>query len=299
MGIDLDLRRLRLFTEVVRQGGFTKASRTAFASQPTLSKAVKQLEDELGVHLFNRAGRRIELTPEGRLVYSRALALLSQSADLAAELEAMRGLQRGSFRLGFPRLGSTGLFASMYASFRRRFPGIEVSMSVHNRRTLEQQLRAGELDLAVMAHPVAGDLERQEYRTDRLVALVPGRSSSRTLSTPLAALAGKPLILSGDEETLDALVLDAYRKAKLVPEISAQSAQVDFIFELVAAGTGIAFLPRAVAEQRKHRSVRIVLVRDPVLEWRLAFAWRRGAHLSVAARAWLEHAANVADEPRR
>jgi DNA-binding transcriptional LysR family regulator len=290
MGMDLDLRRLRLFTEVVRQGGFTRASRTAFASQPTLSKAVKQLEGELGVHLFNRIGRRSELTAEGRLVYSRAMALLAQSADLTAELESMRGLRRGSLRLGFPKLGSTALFASMYASFRGKFPGIEVKMSVHQRETLEEMLRAGELDLAVMTQPIAEDLEHQEYRTDRLVALVAGRGSPRVRSVPLASLAGKSLILSGDEPALDALVLDAYRRKKLAPEISAHSAQVDFIFELVATGIGIAFLPRAVAEQRKHRAVHIVVVRDPVIEWRIAFAWRRGAHLSVAARAWLEHA---------
>ena len=108
MGIDLDLRRLRFFVEVVREGGFSQAAKVVFAAQPTVSKAVKQLEDELGVALFDRIGRRTELTPAGRLVYSRAVSLLAQGADLVAELESMRGLKRGTLRLGFPRLGSTG-----------------------------------------------------------------------------------------------------------------------------------------------------------------------------------------------
>ena len=290
MRIDLDLRRLRLFTEVVRQGGFTRASRTAFASQPTLSKAVKRLEDELGVALFDRPGRRVALTAEGNLVYSRAMALLAQGADLVAELESLRGLQRGSLRLGFPRLGSTSLFASMYATFRKRFPGIDVQMSVQRRERLDELLRNGELDLAVLSHPIADDFERQEHSVDRLVALVPGSGSGRMGSAPLASLAGKPLSLSG-ETALDAQVLDAYRKKKLTPRISGQGAQIDFVFELVAANTGIAFVPGAVARQRKHRSAHAVVVRDPAMDWRLAFAWRRGAHLSAAARAWLAHAA--------
>jgi DNA-binding transcriptional LysR family regulator len=58
----------------------------------------------------------------------------------------------------------------------------------------------------------------------------------------------------------------------------------------VAAGTGIAFLPRVVAEQRVHRSVRLALLDEPKCEWRTALAWRRGGHLSHAARAWLAHA---------
>src|SRR5258708_6247156 len=91
MGMDLDLRRLRLFTEVVRQGGFTRAARTAFATQPTVSKAVKQLEDELGVVLFDRIGRRSEPTAAGKVVYARAVDLLARSADLLAELDALRG----------------------------------------------------------------------------------------------------------------------------------------------------------------------------------------------------------------
>ena len=103
-------------------------------------------------------------------------------------------------------------------------------------------------------------------------------------------LAESPLILSGDESTLDELILAAYRRRKLTPTVAARSAQVDFIFELVAAGTGVAFLPRAIAEQRHHRSVRAVPLREPAFEWRIAFCWRRGAHPSAAAQAWLSHA---------
>jgi DNA-binding transcriptional LysR family regulator len=67
MRIDIDLRRLRLFVEVVRQGGFSRAAQAAFATQPTVSKAVKQLEDELGVPLLDRSGRRSELTTAGKI----------------------------------------------------------------------------------------------------------------------------------------------------------------------------------------------------------------------------------------
>src|ERR1700716_3122571 len=102
MSIDLDLRRLRLFVEVGRQGGFSQAAKVVFSTQPTVSKAVKQLEDELGMPLLTRIGQRSELTDAGKIVYRRALSLLGGSGDLITELDELRGLKRGTLRIGFP-----------------------------------------------------------------------------------------------------------------------------------------------------------------------------------------------------
>jgi DNA-binding transcriptional LysR family regulator len=89
---------------------------------------------------------------------------------------------------------------------------------------------------------------------------------------------------------LNELILDACRNNGIVPKIAARSGQVDFIFELVAAGAGIGFLPRVLAEQRPHRLVRCVPLDEPTCKWRIALAWRRDGYLSHAARAWLAHA---------
>src|SRR5260221_6880409 len=173
MRIDLDFRRLRLFVEVVRQGGFSQAAKVVFATQPTVSKAVKQLEDELGLPLLNRIGHRSELTDAGKIVYRRALGLLTEGEDLVAELDELRGLKRGTMHLGVPRLGSSALFAPMFASFRRRYPGVDVVLAVHDSRRLEELLRAGELDLAALLHPIPTDFDWQDVRTEPLLALLP------------------------------------------------------------------------------------------------------------------------------
>src|SRR5258706_3637733 len=154
MGIDLDLRRLRMFVEVVRQGGFSQAAKAVFATQPTVSKAVKQLEGELGVALLERDGRRSKPTAAGTLVYRKGLDLLSAAGDLAAELDDLRGLKRGTLRIGCPRLGSSALLAPLFSTFRRQYPGIDVSLVVQNIRRLVGALRARELDLAALGHPV-------------------------------------------------------------------------------------------------------------------------------------------------
>jgi DNA-binding transcriptional LysR family regulator len=298
--MQIDLRRLRLFVEVIRQGGFSRAARVVFATQPTVSKAVKQLEGELGVPLLERAGRRSELTAAGRIVYRRAVGLLAEGEDLIAELDELRGLKRGTLRLGFPRLGTSSLFAPMFASFRRRYPGVEVELDVHDSKRLEEILRAGGLDFAALVHPIPEDLDHQEVSCDPLVVLLPrDHPFARRKALKLERLAALPFILFEEGFPLNERIVDACRKVGRTPSIAARSSQVDFIFELVSAGAGVAFLPRVLAEQRPHRRVRRVPLDEPECDWRIALAWRRGGYLSHAARAWLEHAQRAFIRGRR
>src|SRR5271165_3740191 len=100
--MDKGIRTLRAFVEVVRQGGFSQAAKTVFATQSTVSKAVKQLESEIGVRLLDRVGHASKLTAAGEIVYHRAIRMLAERDDLLMELDELRGLKRGALRLGLP-----------------------------------------------------------------------------------------------------------------------------------------------------------------------------------------------------
>jgi DNA-binding transcriptional LysR family regulator len=297
MRIDIDSRRLRLFVEVVRQGGFSQAAKAVSATQPTVSKAIKQLEGELGVVLLDRAGHRSEPTAAGRIVYRHATTLLNETGDLMAELDELQGLKRGTLILGFPRIGTSALFAQLFANFRSQYPGVEVELVVHDGRRLEELLRGGEVDLAVLMHPIPDGFDTQHVRTDPLMVLLPrdhalaGRPSVR-----MDKLADLPLILFEEGSALNEMIIDACRARGFTPKIAAQSGQVDFILELVAADFGIGFLPRGLAEQRPHRRVACVMLHEPKCKWRISLAWRHGRYLSSAARAWLAHAREECDK---
>jgi DNA-binding transcriptional LysR family regulator len=140
--------------EVTRQGGFSQAARTVFATQSAVSKAVRQLEEDLGFVLLDRDVHPPRLTPAGEIVHRRALTLLAEQDDLLAELNALRGLQRGELRLGLPPIGSSQLFAPVFAAFRARYPGIDIRLVEHGSKRLEEVLRAGEIDLAGLLAPV-------------------------------------------------------------------------------------------------------------------------------------------------
>ena len=92
----MEIRTLRAFVEVIRQGGFSAAAHAVFSTQSTVSKAVKQLEDELGTPLIDRT--RITPTPAGEIVLRRASAILAERDDLLRELDELRGLKRGAAR---------------------------------------------------------------------------------------------------------------------------------------------------------------------------------------------------------
>lgn len=284
----MDLRTLRAFVEVVRQGGFSAAAKTLFASQPTVSKAVKQLEDEVGVPLLDRVGHRVRPTVAGELVFRRAVAMLAERENLQDELAELSGLKRGRLRLGLTRLGSSILFARLVAEFRTRYPGIAIEIVEHGSLYLEQALREGVLDLAMCMLPIHDDLAWEQVHDDPLMALLPpGHPLAGRPSVTLAQLAEAPFILFEQGFALNPQILAACQRSGFTPRVAAYSGQAEFIQALVAAGVGVAFLPRLVCHGIQP-PVTCVRLDDEGLRWRITLAWLRDAPLSHAACSYLE-----------
>ena len=284
----MELRHLRVLVEVARQGGFSAAARVLFSSQPTVSKAVRQLEEELGEELFIRLGDGVRLTEAGELVRVRAEAMLAEREHLLAELAGLRGLYTGRLCLGLPLFGSARLFAPLFAAFRSRYPGVEIELLEQGSARLEEAVLAGQVELAVSLLPVAEAFEWQPVRDDPLMALLwPGHPLWDRRVVGLADLASSPFILFEHGFALNARIERACRERGFGPQVSARSSQMDFIVALVAAGLGVALLPRIMTEDRPLEPVRAVLLDEPDLRWRAALVWRRGARLSPPARAWL------------
>jgi DNA-binding transcriptional LysR family regulator len=284
----MELRTLRAFVEVVRHGGFSQAAKAVFATQSTVSKAVKQLEEELGIPLLDRIGRRSMLTAAGDIVYRRALKLLAERDDLVAELAELRGLKHGTLRIGLPPVSSSALFAHLFATYRIRYPGIDIRLVEDGGDRVKEILLSGEIDLAASLLPVSDAFEWQKIKTEPLVVLLPSNHAlARHQSIDLGQLQDQPFILFEAGFALHRIILEACRRRGFEPTIVARSIQVDFMAELVAAGLGITFLPRIVAMQRRHPTLVLVLLAEPQTEWHAAMIWRRGSYLSHAARAWL------------
>jgi DNA-binding transcriptional LysR family regulator len=190
-------------------------------------------------------------------------------------------------------VGSSTLFAPLFAVYRSRYPGIDIRLVEHGSTRLEEILLAGEIELGASLLPVSEDFEWQDVRSEPMTVLLPqgalpsGQSLPPGDSTDLASLRNLPFILFETGFALNRVILDACQRRGFQPVIAARSSQIDFIVELVATGLGIGFLPRMIAEQRRHPAVRQLLLAEPQTEWHMAMIWRRGSYLSHAARAWL------------
>jgi len=284
----MELRTLRAFVEVVRQGGFSQAAKTIGATQSTVSKAIKHLEDELGVPLIDRRNNRP--TVPGDVVYRRAIRMLAERDDLIAELDEVAGLKRGALRLGIPLLIGSMLFAPAFALYRRRYPGIDIRVTEYGGGQRGREIiLEGMTDLAASLLPVPADFEWQEIAADPLMALLPVRHPlARKKAIDLASLRDFPFILFEPSFALHRVILDACQRHGFQPTIVAQSNQADFMAELVASGLGVAFLPRRIAALHRHPGLRAVLLDEAETYWRAGMIWRRGGYLSPAAKAWLD-----------
>ncbi|HBK45272.1 MAG TPA: LysR family transcriptional regulator [Xanthomonadaceae bacterium] len=288
----MDIRQLRTLVEVVRRGGFSAAAQSLFATQPTISKAIRQLEDELELVLIDRSRQGVRLTQAGEIVYRRALVLLGERDNLLAELEELRGLKRGELNIGLPPLGSDVLFAPLFAIYRQRYPHIDLKVLEQGSQALEDSLRAGEVEIAGSLLPVSDDFQWQSVRKEPLTVLLPrAHPLAQHAALRLEMLAETPFILFDKGFMFNRRIVEACQRHGFTPQEVARSGQIDFIVALVAAGMGLAMLPRMIALRRPRPDVAVLPLLDDDLAWHMALVWRRGAFLSHAAQAWLQLAA--------
>lgn len=291
----MDLRLLRVFVEVVRQNGFSRAAEVLASTQSTVSKAVLQLEERAGTRLLDRVGRRVVLTPPGEIMFRYGLKLMADQEDLASQLMDLRGLKRGTLRLGLPPIGSNILFAPVFAAYRQRYPHIMLQLTEHGSDRLELALSNGEIDLAGLLLPISEEFDFEQMQQEPIVALLTeqhrlaGRQTIR-----VEDLCDTSFILFENSFSLHRIVQDACRRAKFKPDVVAVSSQVDFVVELAAAGLGVAFLPATIANQRAHAPLVQIPIVEEQMRWHMAIAWRRNGYLSEAAIAWLNLTREIA-----
>jgi len=283
----MDIRGLRYFVEVVRQGGFTRAAGALHVTQPTISKMIKALEDELGGPLLLREGRTVQLTDAGKVVLARAQAVLAEVTRLRQEVAEVDGMARGELAVGIPPMAGR-YFAPVIGAYRKQYPGVALRLREQGGRALEEGVASGELDLGVTVLPTTvPGLSALPVTRHALTVIYPAaRAPRRTGPVRLADLAGEPFVMYEDDFVLYRVILDACEAAGFLPQIAGQSRHWDFIGELVAADVGIALLPEPIARSLDPARIAVRPLAAPHLAWELGLVWRE-SYLSRAARAWL------------
>lgn len=264
----MNLEQLRAFVEVAQVGNFTRAAERLHLAQPSLSRQITTLEQDLGTELFHRARRGSTLTVAGESLLPLARRMLADADSVRRELAELAGLQRGRVRLGATPTLCVSLVAEVFAAFHAAHPGIELHLSENGSRRLLEELGAGELDLALIttSHGVATDrFTVAPLLVEELVVVsshaVPPVTAHDAIS--LAEVAALPQIVFSPTYDLRATTDAAFRAAGVTPAAVVEGAEMDAVLRFVERGLGVAIVPAMVLVERP--GLRSVRLREPTL----------------------------------
>jgi DNA-binding transcriptional LysR family regulator len=238
------LRQLRVFSAVARHMSFGKAAEELHLTPPAISMQIKELEEQVGLPLFDRGGRSVALTVTGEylLVYVRKiLATLKDAEDAVARLS---GLQTGRLTIG---MVSTAKYfvPRLMARFRAEHPGIEVRLAIGgNREQLVALLQANEVDLAIMGRPPRELATRAEPFAvhPHVIVTPPDHPLVKAGHAPAAALADYEFLIREEGSGTRAAMQKFFADHRLAPRVAMEMTSNETIKQAVMAGMGISFL---------------------------------------------------------
>lgn len=293
------LKQLRYFVAVAENGTVSGAAQALAISQSTVTEAIKELEADLGVALFDRHPRGLTVTHKGHQFMRHATGILADVSDARRAFDDDAGQIAGQLQVGATSLVAGYVLSDILARYRRANPQVTVSALEDNGEHLEHLLVGGELDVAVMVTSNLRDrmaLQSEIFDTSPTQLWLPiGHRLATQTSIGIEDLAEEPMImLTVDEiEATTRKLLNAFGTR---PRVAFRTRSVEAVRSLVATGAGVALLPEMVYRPWSLEGDRIVS-RDisgalPVVQ--VGVVWRKGAPLSRAARDFIA----VAQAPR-
>lgn len=267
----LNLARLNILREVVQRGSFSAAAEALAYTQSAVSQAVARLEAETGTSLLVRDRRGVRATAAGATLLQHADVILAQVQAAEDDLAAVLGVRGGRLRIAsFPSAGST-LIPQAVAAFRHLHPDVELSLGEGEPEEIAPRLRAGEFDLALLfefpgeAQHFRGLAKTPLIHDPMWVALPVEHQLARKHNLALSDLHGEDWVQTSAHSACARHVVSVCREAGFEPRVSFESDDYDTVQGLVAAGVGVALIPRlALSHRQPGLVVRKLAPENPV-----------------------------------
>ena len=280
------LRHIRYFLAVAEQGNFTRAAEVLHVSQPTLSQQIKQLEETLQVELFDRSGRRVQLTDAG-LAWMRYAQLALQDLDAGKRaIQDVATLERGNLRMAMTPTFTAYLIGPLVDGFYRRYPGITLNIREMTQDRMEALLCDDRLDLGIAFEPVqSADIAATRLFTERL-QLVVGKGhylADRQAALSVAEVQQVPLVLLNGDFATRHYVDEYFRQHAIHPQVAMEANAISAIVEIVRHGQLATILPQAIA--RGNPLLLPIELSIPMPERHAVLLQRKAGYRSAASRA--------------
>ncbi|WP_122902549.1 LysR substrate-binding domain-containing protein [Acinetobacter sp. B51(2017)] len=285
----MDIKQLKIFITVVKLGSFSAAADQLSCTQPTITKAMQQLEQQVGEKLFSltqaQRKRQVQLTSIGQHIYQYALAILQQHEQMLDSIQQIKLLKTGQLRLGLPPLGAI-LMHRLITRYHHNYPDIKLHFLEVGSLKIEQALLNKKIDVGIVLGQPHHELYSIKILNSPLCVLTQKNSHlSKRDHIDFHELKNEKFLFYTQDFSLSPILLDAAQQAGFNPNIVCQSSQWDFIVKMVEADMGIAILPEIYCKQFEHLSR--VYFNNEGLTWTLHMAWHKGLQITPTTQAWL------------
>ncbi|HEX2915939.1 MAG TPA: LysR family transcriptional regulator [Chloroflexia bacterium] len=242
----MDLRHLQTFNTIVEEGSFVRAAEQLQYAQSTISLQIQQLEEELGLELFDRQRRKIQLTPAGHLLLAHAQRILQQLTHLQQDLSDLAEGETGTIRVGMVEPVARLCLVEVLRLFRLRYPRVRLTIEILSTIRVHEHLAEDWIELGISTPPPANsNLVFEPLMNDGLVLLLPANHPLQKYSQILLSdLRDETLLLTHPPCAYRTAIEQAFITQGLTLKASVEVGSLEFIKQAVQQGLGIALLPR-------------------------------------------------------
>lgn len=300
----ITIRQIECFLAVAELSSFSRASERLMTAQPALSQAIKDLEGELSLRLFDRTTRRVELTDAGREFRDAAEDILEQLNHAVRNVRDIAEKKRGRLRIAAPPLLASIYLPPAIAEFKARFPGIAVSLQDTGTDQILELVRNGQADFGIGTFSAAlTEFERIVLMRDKLVLVSRhGSDFSEKASLAWSSLEGEPIIALTRASGLRLLLEVGFETAGVPFQPAFEVSQITTALALVEAGLGFAVLPSYALDSSHSRALVGIPMIEPTISREVVMIQNADRSRSPAMREFVAimqaHARRTRHEPR-
>jgi DNA-binding transcriptional LysR family regulator len=287
----MNLHRLRVFYEVAKAKSFSSAAQKLYLTQPAISWQVKNIEEYYDLKFFERVGKRIVLTEEGKILFNFADQIFNLSRQAEEALADIKGLSRGALKIDSVFTFGDYYLPTLLELFHKKYPQIGLQIHTGNTSQIIENTLLHKNDIAFVAYDPENDqLAAREFISDLLVGIVsPRHPFAGRKSIPLKELHGQPLILRERGSSPRRIVDEILKKRGISPMIIMESASTAAIKKMVESGIGMAILSRQVVkEEVLKKSLRELPFTDAEIAYRFYLIYHQDKYFSRTLKAFMD-----------
>lgn len=286
----MDYDQLSSFLEVAKLQSFSRAAEKIYRTQPAISAQVRLLEQECGERLFDRSGKKVQLTPAGEILQGYAQKIIDLHKEALQAVAELNQTARGKLVIGANEATCLYVLPKTFARFRGLYPLVQISIYRNFSHKILQKVQEGAVEIGIVTLPfAANNLEVIPISREEIQVVVPaGHALAKNRSVTVEEVANFPLILPKTGHTrvvLDRLLRDFRDHV----QISMELASVETIKKFVGAGLGISLISRAYVQTEVSAGLlKLIPLEGQKLHRELGLVYRRDRYLSLPAKVFIE-----------